>query len=194
MLIVDILWIWSPFYLENYAYQVLDPCFPGFPLIQEAGCWEIVCGAKTQGIFYFVDYSFFWFQYRFSVQIHYCLQYFNILENFLIIWRSGELDYLDGLVPFCLLRYMLFKFWVDSGFFYPYCFTGLIGIFWFQVSRSTNLLLHMNGTYRVHWADRLGFCKGFKYLMAWYFLIVCTSSCFLLSFLTWICAVLNLDS
>lgn len=29
----------------------------------------------------------------------------------------------------------------------------------FQVSRTVSLLLHMNGTYRAHWADRLGFCK-----------------------------------
>ncbi|KAF3962282.1 hypothetical protein CMV_013187 [Castanea mollissima] len=29
-----------------------------------------------------------------------------------------------------------------------------------EVSRTVSLLLHMNGTYRAHWADRLGFCKG----------------------------------
>ncbi|XP_012089778.1 protein BREAST CANCER SUSCEPTIBILITY 2 homolog B isoform X2 [Jatropha curcas] len=27
-------------------------------------------------------------------------------------------------------------------------------------SRTVSLLLHINGTYRAHWADRLGFCKG----------------------------------
>ncbi|WCJ27983.1 hypothetical protein M5689_009694 [Euphorbia peplus] len=27
-------------------------------------------------------------------------------------------------------------------------------------SRTITLLLHINGTYRAHWADRLGFCKG----------------------------------
>ncbi|KAH7514694.1 hypothetical protein FEM48_Zijuj11G0117000 [Ziziphus jujuba var. spinosa] len=29
-----------------------------------------------------------------------------------------------------------------------------------EVPRTVNLLLHINGTYRAHWADRLGFCKG----------------------------------
>ncbi|XP_059463227.1 protein BREAST CANCER SUSCEPTIBILITY 2 homolog B isoform X2 [Corylus avellana] len=29
-----------------------------------------------------------------------------------------------------------------------------------EVSRTVSLLLHGNGTYRAHWADRLGFCKG----------------------------------
>ncbi|KAB1224490.1 hypothetical protein CJ030_MR2G016379 [Morella rubra] len=29
-----------------------------------------------------------------------------------------------------------------------------------ELSRTVSLLLHINGTYRVHWADRLGFCKG----------------------------------
>ncbi|KAG7965180.1 hypothetical protein I3843_09G211200 [Carya illinoinensis] len=29
-----------------------------------------------------------------------------------------------------------------------------------EVSRTVSLLLHINGTYRTHWADRLGFCKG----------------------------------
>uniref|UniRef100_A0A2N9G9N3 Tower domain-containing protein n=1 Tax=Fagus sylvatica TaxID=28930 RepID=A0A2N9G9N3_FAGSY len=41
---------------------------------------------------------------------------------------------------------------------------GLCG--WFapvsplEVSKTVTLLLHMNGTYRAHWADRLGFYKG----------------------------------
>ncbi|TMX03981.1 hypothetical protein EJD97_012552 [Solanum chilense] len=29
-----------------------------------------------------------------------------------------------------------------------------------EVSGTTSLLLHINGTYRAHWASRLGFCKG----------------------------------
>ncbi|RAL49003.1 hypothetical protein DM860_001323 [Cuscuta australis] len=29
-----------------------------------------------------------------------------------------------------------------------------------EVSKETSLVLHINGTYRAHWADRLGFCKG----------------------------------
>ncbi|KAG9134120.1 hypothetical protein Leryth_004810 [Lithospermum erythrorhizon] len=29
-----------------------------------------------------------------------------------------------------------------------------------EASESTSLQLHMNGTYKAHWADRLGFCKG----------------------------------
>ncbi|XP_024018442.1 protein BREAST CANCER SUSCEPTIBILITY 2 homolog B [Morus notabilis] len=29
-----------------------------------------------------------------------------------------------------------------------------------EVPRTVNLMLHINGTYRAHWADRLGFCKG----------------------------------
>ncbi|PSS34720.1 Protein BREAST CANCER SUSCEPTIBILITY 2 B like [Actinidia chinensis var. chinensis] len=29
-----------------------------------------------------------------------------------------------------------------------------------QVSSTVSLLLHINGTYRAHWADRLGLCKG----------------------------------
>ncbi|KAK6118245.1 hypothetical protein DH2020_048031 [Rehmannia glutinosa] len=29
-----------------------------------------------------------------------------------------------------------------------------------RASQTTSLLLHMNGTYRCHWAERLGFCKG----------------------------------
>ncbi|KAI8557146.1 hypothetical protein RHMOL_Rhmol05G0312600 [Rhododendron molle] len=29
-----------------------------------------------------------------------------------------------------------------------------------QASSTVNLLLHINGTYRAHWADRLGLCKG----------------------------------
>lgn len=28
-----------------------------------------------------------------------------------------------------------------------------------QASSTVNLLLHINGTYRAHWADRLGLCK-----------------------------------
>ncbi|KAK6943201.1 BRCA2 repeat [Dillenia turbinata] len=28
-----------------------------------------------------------------------------------------------------------------------------------EVSRTASLVLHINGTYRAHWADRLGFCK-----------------------------------
>ncbi|KAL5550739.1 hypothetical protein UlMin_000915 [Ulmus minor] len=28
-----------------------------------------------------------------------------------------------------------------------------------EVSKTARLVLHMNGTYRAHWADRLGFCK-----------------------------------
>ncbi|KAL0450971.1 UNVERIFIED_CONTAM: protein BREAST CANCER SUSCEPTIBILITY 2B [Sesamum latifolium] len=30
----------------------------------------------------------------------------------------------------------------------------------FEASKTTSLLLHMNGTYRCHWAERLGFCKN----------------------------------
>lgn len=31
--------------------------------------------------------------------------------------------------------------------------------------RTANLVLHINGTYRAQWADRLGYCKcHFKYL------------------------------
>ncbi|KAL2250360.1 UNVERIFIED_CONTAM: Protein BREAST CANCER SUSCEPTIBILITY 2 B [Sesamum indicum] len=30
----------------------------------------------------------------------------------------------------------------------------------FEASKTTSLLLHMNGTYRCHWAERLGFCKS----------------------------------
>ncbi|KAK4418891.1 protein BREAST CANCER SUSCEPTIBILITY 2B [Sesamum alatum] len=30
----------------------------------------------------------------------------------------------------------------------------------FEASQTTSLLLHMNGTYRCHWAERLGFCKS----------------------------------
>ncbi|PIN01752.1 DNA recombinational repair protein BRCA2 [Handroanthus impetiginosus] len=30
----------------------------------------------------------------------------------------------------------------------------------FEASKSTSLLLHMNGTYRCHWAERLGLCKS----------------------------------
>ncbi|KAJ8550224.1 hypothetical protein K7X08_035710 [Anisodus acutangulus] len=29
-----------------------------------------------------------------------------------------------------------------------------------EASETTSLLLHINGTYRAHWASRLGFCKG----------------------------------
>ncbi|KAI3474242.1 hypothetical protein Pfo_029030 [Paulownia fortunei] len=29
----------------------------------------------------------------------------------------------------------------------------------FEASQTTSLLLHINGTYRCHWAERLGFCK-----------------------------------
>ncbi|KAA8517722.1 hypothetical protein F0562_015219 [Nyssa sinensis] len=29
-----------------------------------------------------------------------------------------------------------------------------------QASKAVSLLLHINGTYRAHWADRLGLCKG----------------------------------
>ncbi|PKI51435.1 hypothetical protein CRG98_028146 [Punica granatum] len=29
-----------------------------------------------------------------------------------------------------------------------------------QATKTVSLLLHVNGTYRAHWADRLGFCKG----------------------------------
>lgn len=29
-----------------------------------------------------------------------------------------------------------------------------------EVPRAASLLLHMNGTYRAHWADRMGLCKG----------------------------------
>lgn len=35
-----------------------------------------------------------------------------------------------------------------------------------EVTRSTNLLLHINGTYRANWADRLGFCKGGSFPLA----------------------------
>ncbi|XP_031398637.1 protein BREAST CANCER SUSCEPTIBILITY 2 homolog B-like [Punica granatum] len=29
-----------------------------------------------------------------------------------------------------------------------------------EATKTVSLLLHVNGTYRAHWADRLGFCKG----------------------------------
>lgn len=71
------------------------------------------------------------------------------------------LDYVGGLVPFRLLRYKLFKLPIDAGIFLIPCFMSiLVVILWFQVTRSTNLLLHINGTYRANWAERLGFCKG----------------------------------
>ncbi|KAJ4821846.1 hypothetical protein Tsubulata_046386 [Turnera subulata] len=35
-----------------------------------------------------------------------------------------------------------------------------------EVSKTVTLSLHINGTYRAHWADRLGFCKGIGAPMA----------------------------
>ncbi|KAI8012480.1 Cyclin-dependent kinase C-2 [Camellia lanceoleosa] len=39
---------------------------------------------------------------------------------------------------------------------------GLSGLvnFSLEASSTVGLLMHMNGTYRAHWADRLGLCKG----------------------------------
>ncbi|MCD9642398.1 hypothetical protein HAX54_029205 [Datura stramonium] len=38
--------------------------------------------------------------------------------------------------------------------------TGPVSALGCCVSGTTSLLLHINGTYRAHWASRLGFCKG----------------------------------
>ncbi|MQL76987.1 hypothetical protein Taro_009393 [Colocasia esculenta] len=35
-----------------------------------------------------------------------------------------------------------------------------------EACEVVNLQLHINGTYRAHWAERLGFCRGFKFPLA----------------------------
>ncbi|KAL4189586.1 hypothetical protein AMTRI_Chr08g207900 [Amborella trichopoda] len=37
-----------------------------------------------------------------------------------------------------------------------------------EISETVSLLIHMNGTYRAHWASRLGFCRGNRFPLAFH--------------------------
>lgn len=76
------------------------------------------------------------------------------------IWGAGLCGWVGPVSPlevilvrsfFCLIGNDCFLSFEDSLRFFLQ----------FQLSRTVSLLLHINGTYRVHWADRLGFCKNY---------------------------------
>jgi hypothetical protein len=76
------------------------------------------------------------------------------------IWGAGLCGWVGPVSPLEVLTGFIFLLNLNCSKSLLSVFGGLSEVFiWFQVSRTVSLLLHGNGTYRAHWADRLGFCK-----------------------------------